>query len=76
MGKRGPPASRSTTDWRPEALRCPVGGGAVNDAGAVVFNQAHRLHGGGVRQAEEHQVGGVEKLLSLRHVLAFILVET
>ena len=52
-----------------------MGGGAVDDPGVVVVDEGHRLHGGGVWQAEEDQVGRVEELLPLGGVLALVLVD-
>ncbi len=37
-----------------------VGGGGINDPGVSVLNELHRLPGGGIGQAEKHQVGRVE----------------
>ena len=71
----GLPLSGQLREAVDPALRRPVGGGAVNHPGLAVFYQAHRFHGGGVRQAEEHQVRRVEKLFPLRRVLALGLVD-
>ena len=56
------------------ALGGAVGGGGVDDPGLGVVNQGDRLFGSGVRQAEEHQVGLVQKLSAFLQVLALVLV--
>ncbi len=52
-----------------------VGGGGVDDPGVPVLNEPHRLPGGGVGQAEKHQVGRVEVFFPLRRVLALGLAD-
>ena len=41
-----------------------VGGGGIDDPGVPVLNEPHRLPGGGIGQAEKHQVGRVEVFFS------------
>ena len=52
-----------------------MGGGSVDDPGSRVLRQRHRLHGGGVRQAEENQIGLVHQPLPLGSVLPLVLVD-
>ena len=51
-----------------------VGGGGVHHPGVLVFDERHRLHGGGVWQAQEHQIGRVQETLALGGVLALVRV--
>ena len=50
-----------------------VGGGGVDDGGAGVLHQGHRLGGGGVRQAQEGDVRPVQRVPSGQRVLALFL---
>ena len=52
-----------------------MGGGGVNHTGVGVLDQAHRLHGGGVGQAEEHQIGLVDQPLSLCQVFPLVGID-
>ena len=54
--------------------RRPVSGGSVNDAGGGTLDEAHRLHGRRVRQAQKHDIHPVHQLFPLRRVLPLILV--
>ena len=49
--------------------------GGVDDPHVGVVDQGDRLHRSGVRQAQEHQVSGVEQLLPLRRVFALVRVD-
>lgn len=51
-----------------------VGGGGVHHPGVLVFDERHRLHGGGVGQAQEHQIGRVQETFALGGVLALVRV--
>ena len=53
----------------------PVGGGCVNNPGIGIFDEAHRLRRGGVRQAEKYQIGLVDEPSALLQILAFILAD-
>ncbi len=52
-----------------------VGGGGVQNPGVGVLHQGDGLPGGVLRQTQEDQVGGVQKLLSLLHVPALVRVD-
>ena len=57
------------------SIRRPVCGGGINNPGAGIIHQLHRLHGGGIRQTKEHQVRLVHQLFSLSGILALLLVD-
>ena len=46
-----------------------VRGGGVDDPHVGVVDQGDRFHRSGVRQAQEHQVSGVEQLFPFRRIL-------
>ena len=52
-----------------------VSGGGVDDPGPVVVDQRHRLAGGVVGQAQDDDVGVVERLSPRRRLLALRLVQ-
>ena len=53
----------------------PVGGGAVDDPGVGICHQLHCLHGGGVRQAQKHDIRRIHQPRPLGVVLPLFLFD-